>query len=61
MDAADIPTREKILALPKVDLHCHLDGSMRVETIQELAVEQKVTLPTTDPQKLRHILLCGRN
>ncbi len=61
MDAADIPTREKILALPKVDLHCHLDGSMRVETIEELAVEQKVTLPTTDPQKLRHILLCGRN
>ena len=24
-------------ALPKTDLHCHLDGSLRIETVSELA------------------------
>ena len=61
MVKGEIPTREMILALPKVDLHCHLDGSMRVETICELASELKVQLPTTDEKELRKILLCGRN
>jgi adenosine deaminase len=28
---------ELFLALPKTDLHCHLDGSLRVKTIAELA------------------------
>lgn len=31
--------------LPKIDLHCHLDGSLRLKTILELAEEQDVTLP----------------
>lgn len=61
MNEEETPTREKILALPKVDLHCHLDGSMRVETILELASDQKVELPTTDESELRKILLCGRD
>src|SRR3954470_10996147 len=38
-------TEELIRALPKTDLHCHLDGSMRLKTILELAEEQKVKLP----------------
>jgi adenosine deaminase len=37
-------TEELIRALPKTDLHCHLDGSMRVKTILELAEQQKVKL-----------------
>jgi adenosine deaminase len=37
-------TEELIRALPKTDLHCHLDGSMRIKTILELAEKQKVKL-----------------
>ncbi|MCC6337726.1 MAG: adenosine deaminase [Myxococcales bacterium] len=38
-------TQELLKALPKTDLHCHLDGSMRLKTILELAEQQKVKLP----------------
>ncbi len=38
-------TEELIRALPKTDLHCHLDGSMRLKTILELAQKQGVKLP----------------
>ena len=42
-------TREFIEAIPKTDLHVHLDGSPRLSTILELAQEQGVELPD-DPQ-----------
>jgi adenosine deaminase len=35
---------ELIQALPKTDLHCHLDGSLRVKSLWELAAEQSVDL-----------------
>jgi len=38
--------RELIQAVPKSDLHTHLDGSMRVVTLIELAREQGVVLPS---------------
>ncbi len=50
-------TRELIHQLPKTDLHCHLDGCLRVETILELAQERDVRLPATDPETLRNILV----
>jgi adenosine deaminase len=39
-------------ALPKSDLHCHLDGSLRLGTIIELARERKVALPSETPEGL---------
>ena len=39
-------TKELINKLPKADLHLHLDGSIRLSTIIELAKEQKIELPS---------------
>jgi adenosine deaminase len=36
---------ELIEKLPKTDLHCHLDGSLRLSTILDLAQKQGVRLP----------------
>ena len=45
--------KSTIQALPKVLLHEHLDGSMRPQTIIELAKDAKYTkLPTADPTAL---------
>ena len=38
--------------LPKTDLHCHLDGSLRLATILDLAQQQKVRLPADDEERL---------
>jgi adenosine deaminase len=44
--------RAHIERLPKSDLHVHLDGSVRVDTLLELAAEQGVALPFQDPVAL---------
>lgn len=44
---------ELLRALPKVDLHRHLEGSARVETVVDFAKEFGVELPTYDPDELR--------
>lgn len=44
--------REKLLKFPKVDLHCHLDGSVRVGTVYDLAKREGVKLPTEDHKML---------
>ena len=48
-----------IKAMPKTDLHVHLDGSVRISTLLELAKKQNVTLPSTDPKKLKKLLVPG--
>jgi len=52
-------TLEFIEKLPKTDLHCHLDGSLRLDTILDLARKHQVTLPTTDRAALFHLLYAG--
>lgn len=47
--------------LPKTDLHVHLDGSLRIRTILELAEEQKVKLPASTPEKLRPFVQKGED
>jgi len=43
---------EVLKKIPKVDLHCHLDGSVRTSTVLELAKKQKVKLPTDNIEEL---------
>jgi adenosine deaminase len=54
---ADVPdpaiTREFVAALPKTDLHVHLDGSLRIPTLIELARENGVELPSQTEAGLR--------
>eukprot|EP00831_Metopus_contortus_P073300 TRINITY_DN66854_c0_g1_i1.p1 TRINITY_DN66854_c0_g1~~TRINITY_DN66854_c0_g1_i1.p1 ORF type:complete len:104 (+),score=9.30 TRINITY_DN66854_c0_g1_i1:421-732(+) len=51
--------REFIEKLPKTDLHVHLDGSVRVDTILDLAKKNKIKLPTMDRSKLLSMISCG--
>ena len=48
--------RELIQALPKSDLHTHLDGSMRVPTLIELAREHGVDLPSYEVAGLNELV-----
>lgn len=52
-------TEELLRALPKTDLHCHLDGSMRLKTILELGEQQKVRLPASDEPSLAKAIHMG--
>ena len=38
--------------LPKVELHCHVEGAARAATVLELAARYGVDLPSTDPDEL---------
>ncbi|MCF7928238.1 MAG: adenosine deaminase family protein [Spirochaetales bacterium] len=44
---------EFLKAIPKTDLHVHLDGSLRLKTLIELAKEQGVELPANSAEGLR--------
>ncbi len=47
--------------LPKTDLHVHLDGSLRLSTILELADQYGVKLPASTPESLAKAMHCGEN
>jgi adenosine deaminase len=52
-------TEALVRALPKTDLHCHLDGSLRLGTILELAEVQGVRLPADTPEGLAKAIHMG--
>jgi adenine deaminase len=47
-------TSGPLALLPKVELHCHVEGTMRPATVADLAARNGLTLPTDDPTKLYH-------
>lgn len=57
MPATDpLLSKELLALLPKSDLHVHLDGSLRLETLIELAKAQKVALPSSTPSGLLELV-----
>lgn len=49
---ATIP-RELLRRLPKAELHCHLDGSVRPQTLLDLAAELGIRMPRQSAAELR--------
>ena len=45
-------TKELIKLVPKVELHDHLDGGLRPQTIIELGATYGIPIPSEDPQEL---------
>ncbi len=51
--------KDVIRQMPKTDLHCHLDGSVRIDTVIDLAKKQNIKLPTDDKKELEQLLAPG--
>ena len=45
--------RSALAALPKIELHRHLEGSLRLSTLREIAIQYKLDLPTRSIEDLR--------
>jgi adenosine deaminase len=43
---------EYLRRLPKVELHCHVEGTLRPETVSDLARQHSIELPTPDVAKI---------
>lgn len=55
-DAASAIDRELLRRLPKAELHCHLDGSVRPQTLLDLARASGGTMPRGDASALREYM-----
>ena len=52
--------KDLIRRLPKTDLHVHLDGSLRLGTLIELARARKIPLPSETPEGLEALVFRPR-
>ncbi len=48
--------RQMLRAWPKVELHRHLEGSLRVSTVAEIAQRYRLNLPAEDERRLRRLI-----
>ncbi len=52
--------KKLVTSLPKIDLHRHLDGSVRIETIRDAAISHGFPLPTKNLKKLKKYTCVSR-
>ena len=53
-------TKEFLKAIPKTDLHVHLDGSLRLSTLIDLAKAQNIKLPSYTEEGMREMVFKDR-
>lgn len=46
--------------LPKIELHCHLDGSVRPETIIDIAQKEKIELSSYDIEEIKRAVIAPK-
>src|SRR5690242_3539878 len=58
-ERTDVATvdRELLRRLPKAELHCHLDGSVRPATLLDLGRELGVAMPAPTEESLREYMI----
>ncbi|MCL1050861.1 adenosine deaminase [Shewanella abyssi] len=45
------------LDLPKIDLHCHLDGSVRPQSVIDIAQQHNLPLPSNDLNEIQSLMV----
>ena len=49
-------SQEFIRAIPKSDLHVHLDGSLRLSSLIEMARERSISLPSSTVEGMKELV-----